>query len=770
MDDLLYDSPLRFLQQDMLSLRQYYSKDGIIDIKDVKRRLFLLQHSKNVDVPDHYYTLANKHIFESFDSFCTLFTRALPIFVDSFLQNNDARIYVKESEFLHWQNLIPNMQPLILISSYLYGHFQQHFDFTLGSIRSFYSTYILPNTRYTALVAPDIRLLKAHFAKTHGMNDLHIHLNGIIESDAVWQNLMTETDKNISNLTKKAVTQQLLQAMEQNDFFYSPSLLSDLLERAKLIRELLLNCVLKHIYKSEPADCDSLPKTDFKHPFTIFFADEPDPNIPNELLRFESLMYILSFKYIMCTCDETTARLLHEYVLIQGFFNRMVTQNMEENGFEQFQMKTRNKIYQQCDEKQVSKLLQLSGNYGGNFKFAEFRFVPQESANKMKNELANFDQQWEFYINKTNLCADSLPEEIKRDYFLIAHFTKQADDKKGKICFEKLRSQIDKKQRALISVHNLHTSQSEKIIAIDAAASEFDTPPDVFAPAFRSLRDAGFKHFTYHAGEDFYHVLSGLRAIYEAVDFCNLQHGDRIGHASAAGINISKWVDMAGNQIYMPRGEYADDLLFAYKLIRDQKMTELFTQLPVLERKIEHTYYEIFSITASISEIELAWKMRWYDPRIQNDAFKDCSETVRKLYEMYHLPAIRKKYEEPIEQLIYEDFSIDELKLLQKAMLSYLHEREIVIETIPTSNIRIGCHKKFATYQLLQWYQWWKDGLPLPPIVLGSDDPGIFSTNLYNEYALIFCYLVYEQKMERNNVMSFIDVLYNNSEIYKFTN
>lgn len=765
------DSLLKFLQQDMLSLRQYYSNEGNVKIEDVKHRLFLQQRLRNTDIPDHYYKLANKNIFDSFDSFYTLFTRTLPTFADCFLQNNNARIYVKESKFVRWQNLIPNMSPLLLISSYLYGHFQQHLDFTLVGIRKFFSTYIIPNARYTALVAPDIKLLKFCFTETHGMNDLHVHLNGVIESDAVWQNLLTETDKNITNFIKKTGTQQLQQAVEQNDFFYSPSLFSDLLERAKLIREKLLCSFLSYIYKREKSDCNSLPKTNFQHPFVIFFADEPDPNIPNELLRFESLMYILIFKYLQRTCDENTARLFHEYLLIQGFFSSMVTQNMEEKGFEQFQMKTKNKIYGLCDEKQVSKFLQLSGNDGGIFKFAEFRFVPLESTDKMKKELIKLDRQWADYINKINPCEESSVEKIKNGYALIAHFTKQADDQKGKLCFETLRSQIDKKRKALISVHNMHTVQSEKIVAIDAAASEFDTPPDVFAPTFRTLREAGFKHFTYHAGEDFYHVLSGLRAIYEAVEFCDLQHGDRIGHASAAGIDISKWIEMVGKQIYMPHGEYADNLLFAYNLIKEQNLTELFSKLPILESKIEHAYYEVFSIkNTRISDIERAWKMRWYDPRKQNEIgeFKKCTELVCKLYENYHSSATRKEYKEPVEKRIEEDFSIDELKLLQKAMLCYLHEREIVIETIPTSNMRIGCHQNFATYQLLQWYQWWKEGIPLPPIVLGTDDPGIFSTNLYNEYSLIFCYLVYERKMERNDVMSFIETLYKNSEIYKF--
>ena len=84
---------------------------------------------------------------------------------------------------------------------------------------------------------------------------------------------------------------------------------------------------------------------------------------------------------------------------------------------------------------------------------------------------------------------------------------------------------------------NNNSPFAKYIVGIDAAASEFDAPPEVFAPAFRYLKRNGFKHFTYHAGEDFYHLLGGLRCIYEAVDFLNLSYGDRIGHATAAGIS-----------------------------------------------------------------------------------------------------------------------------------------------------------------------------------------------------------------------------------------
>lgn len=53
------------------------------------------------------------------------------------------------------------------------------------------------------------------------------------------------------------------------------------------------------------------------------------------------------------------------------------------------------------------------------------------------------------------------------------------------------------------------------------------------------------------------------RNIYEAIDFLDMKHGDRIGHAAAAGTDVKTWADIVGNELYMPQGTYMDDLIFA---------------------------------------------------------------------------------------------------------------------------------------------------------------------------------------------------------------
>ena len=117
---------------------------------------------------------------------------------------------------------------------------------------------------------------------------------------------------------------------------------------------------------------------------------------------------------------------------------------------------------------------------------------------------------------------------------------------------------------------------------VDAAANELEAPPEIFGPVYRYLRRKGFQHFTYHAGEDFHHLIGGLRAMYEAVEFLDLHRGDRIGHGTAAGIDPRIWLDHLGEEFPISQGEWLDDLLFAIHMIERQPSCTLVDKLALL--------------------------------------------------------------------------------------------------------------------------------------------------------------------------------------------
>ena len=101
-------------------------------------------------------------------------------------------------------------------------------------------------------------------------------------------------------------------------------------------------------------------------------------------------------------------------------------------------------------------------------------------------------------------------------------------------------------------------------------------------------------------------------------------------------------------------------------------------------------------------------------------------------------------------------------------LLKVMHHRQIVIETLPTSNVVIGHHHSFSTYHLYNWYKWSKEGEKIPAIVVGTDDAGIFATNIYNEYCHIYCMLVFDKGLSPFEAMDYIERLVHNAKVYVF--
>lgn len=84
------------------------------------------------------------------------------------------------------------------------------------------------------------------------------------------------------------------------------------------------------------------------------------------------------------------------------------------------------------------------------------------------------------------------------------------------------------------------------------------------------------------------------------------------------------------------------------------------------------------------------------------------------------------------------------------------------------NNVVIGHHHSFSTYHLYNWYKWSKEGEKIPAIVVGTDDAGIFATNIYNEYCHIYCMLVFDKGLSPFEAMDYIERLVHNAKVYVF--
>ena len=129
--------------------------------------------------------------------------------------------------------------------------------------------------------------------------------------------------------------------------------------------------------------------------------------------------------------------------------------------------------------------------------------------------------------------------------------------------------------------------------------------------------------------------------------------------------------------------------------------------------------------------------------------------------------SVRNRYEKIIKVEIDDIFTNANLEEIQKIMLKMMTKRNIVIEALPTSNMHISLYDELKDYHLMRWLNIDKDKCMMPSVVLGSDDPGIFMTNIFNEYAIAYLHLE-DNEYSPAKRMEKIRHLQEFSEIYRF--
>ena len=217
-----------------------------------------------------------------------------------------------------------------------------------------------------------------------------------------------------------------------------------------------------------------------------------------------------------------------------------------------------------------------------------------------------------------------------RKFGLVVHFKKEDESKEEKTFSGDIPSPVPRlrwgRRRRLIHDEGLRLYRllqrrapvTPFVVGIDACNLELSTPPEVFAPVFRFLRELpipsgrGDRRYspyfglepaihrlidkrrlgmTYHVGEDFRHLLSGLRAICEVVDFLAPQPGDRLGHGTALALHPKDWLEHNGYQAVLPKLEWLDTLVWVHHFLGpgDDLVGEL-----AIEDRIQRSSWEIY--------------------------------------------------------------------------------------------------------------------------------------------------------------------------------
>lgn len=356
---------------------------------------------------------------------------------------------------------------------------------------------------------------------------------------------------------------------------------------------------------------------------------------------------------------------------------------------------------------------------------------------------------------------------------------------------------------------------SEYVVGLDVASEELYTEPWVYAPVYHRARNRYSTYpvhletgqlmqnlgFTYHVGEDYHHVVSGLRHIDEVLTHFGYKAGDRLGHGMALQVDLAQWVH--NNEVVsIPVVEHMENLLWLWSLCNEDSKN-LLEYLPGLEREImelaSRLYCNIKGLTPymlwtayqmkfqeldsdfcdqmeqayiqpeqSQCQVSESWSypfQRSFCARVwqenpggscrlpQTDSIWDAN----KLLLTHYCPSYEYQYRKPYFAFTGPD-KLPLFQAVQAHMRRKVQQMGVYIETNPTSNLLIGDIYGLREYPItdLNDHLLRERTSAAVLISVNSDDPLLFNTNIENELALVYHMLVY-RGIAREQVINWID-------------
>lgn len=297
--------------------------------------------------------------------------------------------------------------------------------------------------------------------------------------------------------------------------------------------------------------------------------------------------------------------------------------------------------------------------------------------------------------------------------------------------------------------------------AVDVCTDELGVPNWVMAPLLERVRRAADEgtlalrrlcgwappplRTTVHAGEDFVHLLTGLRHVDEAIEQLGLREGDRIGHGLALGLDAVRWAGHTG-RIAMLSEDRLFDLVWEWNWRGQRGGDQHAGRSVFLTREIAALSQNIFEESITPYELALLREDLCNPYRLRMAGFPDRppptahavqrDARLRRLVRFLTDAALfdrgrQTMWVDPCEEG-------ETLHRLQAELRTKLSVRGLTVEVNPTSNLLIGDLGDLTTHPLWRM-QPPRGGGDAPPlsICIGSDDPLVFASNLRQEYQFL---------------------------------
>lgn len=519
-------------------------------------------------------------------------------------------------------------------------------------------------------------------------------------------------------------------------------------------------------------------------------------------------------------------KLFLDYLRIKNFFYKITVQQKTIHGLDFFQ------IYYHANSTMFKSMKKLNAPekweriireqiQNSNLKKLELRTSLDKNENDNKIYVLNFLKAY-LKILKESFCKKSY-ENSKEIYkpvksfpkiALVFHLLKKEQEYHPEKCI--LEHEINNNDNAYVQYGELYQNYKilienlkslrqidvdkkifldKYIVGLDVASLENAVPTWVFAPIYQKAR--GSEHeplcqdyhscnsiqslgFTFHAGEDFRHILSGLRRIYEVVQYLKFHAGDRIGHGIALGISPAAWYKKNATVI-LPRIEALENYLLSYHLLSQNFSNLHLVNIAFLEKKIHELSTEIYTNISGVSTNMLvdSYLDLFRNNNFENGIFDFCKKCILEKCESIECNLYNKNnsdiswdstkliYARNCKNLIYKmnepihyeitDQEINIATEVQRLVRDLVNKKGIIIEINPSSNIVISDIDTMENNQVFGINGIGYD-LKNTLACINSDDPSVFNTNVSNELAYIYFSMI-EKEESRENILAWIEKL-----------
>lgn len=510
--------------------------------------------------------------------------------------------------------------------------------------------------------------------------------------------------------------------------------------------------------------------------------------------------------------DDYSRVLYYLYLLIKHHFNRYFVQSNNKTGFQNFRdySDRKGELIRGTRYRDMATNIAIQGDILENhLEQLEIRITPNIYSNEVINQINGNDGTAFFRSPRISDYDRITPKEPKNGllkysdgtnkYFYVLHFikekefnwyTKKEDYEHAPMCREfAKREEYRRQAETLMEMRDRNEEVCKRIFGIDAASNEVNFRPENFGTVFRYLassrenqdvpwiRKMPDLRKTYHAGEDYYEVVGGLRAIDEAVMFLELSQGDRIGHGVALGIDIDKWYQRHP-VVALPLQNKLDNIAWMLHKIREWGLTVSTAYYEKLMTEFERLYGELYQdrCPGLVPYIE-AWELRgdapecyscprpekrWLNPTTQwerycirkADVYEDFvtisnrpkpqSPTAYTIYHRYHYDTELKRRASKIVRHVFnqDEYTLERIRLvkaIQLHMRTLIANKGIGVESCPSSNFLISNldeFKEIPTFTMFPIREGEADHVRIN-VCVNTDDQGVFYTNLVKEYTML---------------------------------